>query len=141
MSIVKKLYAYICLSYILCVSALSAASQWRRLLASVPSRNIGHQSAFFLPSSTFSSFASFFSVHIYCFMLRQCSLPPSTPDVVHKIKCRISELATCSSASSLLSQSIKYKAVTSISELATRKPLSFLSILLVNHIFDSLPFK
>ena len=56
----KTLYAYICLSYILCVSALSAASQWRRLLASVPSRNIGHQSAFFLPSSTFSSFASFF---------------------------------------------------------------------------------
>ena len=138
----KKLYAYICLSYILCVSALSAASQWRRLLASVPSRNIGHQSAFFLPSSTFSSFASFFYVHIYC--LCSDSAPLSTPDVVHKIKCRISELATCSSTSScLLSQSIiiKYMTVTSISVLATRKPLSFLSILLVNHIFDSLPFK
>ena len=132
----KNIYAYICLSYILCVSALSAASQWRRLLASVPSRNIGHQSAFFLPSSTFSSFASFFYVHIYC--LCSDSAPLSTPDVVHKIKCRISELATCSS---LLSQSIKYKAVTSISELSTRKPPSFLSILLVNHIFDSLPFK
>ena len=78
----------------------------------------------------------FFYVHIHC--LCSDSLPPSTPDVVHKIKCRISELAT---RSSLLSQSIKYMTVTSISELATRKPLSFLSILLVNHIFDSLPFK
>ena len=79
----------------------------------------------------------FFSMFIFI-VLCSDSVPPSTPDMVHKIKCRISELAT---RSSLLSQSIKYKAVTSISVLATRKPLSFLSILLVNHIFDSLPFK
>ena len=71
----KKLYAYICLSYILCVSALSAASQWRRLLASVPSRNIGHQSAFFLPSSTFSSFASFFLCSYLLFYAQTVRLP------------------------------------------------------------------
>ena len=62
----------------------------------------------------------FFSMFIFI-VLCSDSAPPSTPDVVHKIKCRISELATCSS---LLSQSIKYKAVTSISELATRSSTS-----------------
>ena len=71
----KIIYAYICLSYILCVSALSAASQWRRLLASVPSRNIGHQSAFFLPSSTFSSFASFFLCSYLLFYAQTVRLP------------------------------------------------------------------
>ena len=117
-----------------CPLQVSGGDCW---LQSHPGTLVINQPSFCLPPHSLPLHL-FFYVHIYCFMLRQCSVPPSTPDVVHKIKCRISELAT---RSSLLSQSIKYKAVTSISVLATRKPLSFLSILLVNHIFDSLPFK
>ena len=114
-----------------CPLQVSGGDCW---LQSHPGTLVINQPSFCLPPHSLPLHFFMFIFIVLC----SDSVPPSTPDVVHKIKCRISELAT---RSILLSQSVKYMTVTSISELATRKPLSFLSILLVNHIFDSHPFK
>ena len=94
----QKNYMHIFVSLIFCVCLhcplqVGGGDCW---LQSHPGTLVINQPSFCLPPHSLPLHL-FLYVHIHCFMLRQCSVPLSTPDVVHKIKCRISELATCSS--------------------------------------------